>query len=84
MTTLAQRLREIRHSFETGPTSPEVVEVLNAHVDRLVASKTEGQALAVGDSAPLHHVVETDDGCKSLQELCGTRFLVLTWFRGNW
>ena len=82
--TLAQRLLEIRNEFESGPTAPEVIEVLNAHVDRLVSSDVTEQALSVGASAPVQHAVEVDGQRKSLQEYFGSQFLVLTWFRGNW
>ena len=82
--TLAQRLLDIRQAFETGPTAPEIVEALNAHVDQLVASAVADQALAVGASAPLQDVVQLNGEKKSLQELVGDQFLVLTWFRGNW
>lgn len=82
--TLAQRLLDIRQAFETGPTAPEIVEVLNAHVDQLVASGVADQALAVGELAPLQQAIQMNGERRSLQDLCGDQFLVLTWFRGNW
>ena len=82
--TLAQRLLDIRNAFETGPTAPEIIKVLNAHVDQLVSSAVADQALAEGASAPLQHVVQLNGQRKSLRELLGEQFLVLTWFRGNW
>ena len=82
--TLAQRLLDIRQAFETGPTAPEIVEVLNAHVDQLVASAVADQALAVGELAPLQQAIQMNGERRSLQDLCGDQFLVLTWFRGNW
>lgn len=81
--TLAQRLSEIRHAFESGDTPPEVIAVLNAHTEQLVASGVSSQALSVGSAAP-SGLVPSEDGPKSLEEYMGPRSLVVTWFRGNW
>ncbi|QEG24569.1 hypothetical protein [Mariniblastus fucicola] len=79
---LASRLSEIRHAFENGTTPPEIVQVLNAHVERMVASGVADQALKVGDAAPLSQQI-AGRNC-SLGDLMGESGLVLTWFRGNW
>jgi hypothetical protein len=81
---LSQRLNNIRVKFETGDTPPEIVDVLNDHVQYLLDSNVEKNALTVGDSVPMELQVHTETGTKRLSDLIGDRFLVLTWFRGNW
>ena len=81
---LHQRLEKIRIDFETGETPKEVVDVLNAHVEHLIRSGTGKDALKVGDSAPTKLVAWSDEESISLHDCFGDRFLVLSWFRGNW
>lgn len=82
--SLAVRLAEIRRSFENGTTPPETIQVLNAHVETLVASKVHEQALSVGDTAPMDQRIEVDADRQTLDQQMGSNFLILTWFRGNW
>ena len=44
-TTLADRLTQIRETFESGSTPSHIVNVLNAHVDWLVENSVEDRAL---------------------------------------
>lgn len=81
---LAQRLRNIRHEFETGDTPREIIDTLNAHVDELLSGNLAERSLAVGEKALLDLIVGDDDQRQTLRSLMGDRFLVLTWFRGNW
>lgn len=85
-TTLADRLTQIRETFESGSTPSHIVNVLNAHVDWLVENSVEDRALKAGAHAPLDLPVVFEDGPTTLQQLseAGNDFLVLTWFRGNW
>lgn len=85
-TTLADRLTQIRETFESGSTPSHIVEVLNSHVDWLVENSVENRALSAGSSVPLDLPVVSEHGPKTIQELndAGNDFLVLTWFRGNW
>lgn len=81
---LQKRLAEIREAFETGDTPREIVDVLNRHVEKLVAANASDSALKVGGSAPLDLKVQTDSEPKSLGGFLQNKFLVVTWFRGNW
>lgn len=81
---LSERLAKIRHDFETGETPTEIIKVLNDHVETLLNSNVAEQALKVGQSVGLDGLVQSDEGPVSLSSLFGERFLVLTWFRGNW
>lgn len=79
-----RRLEEIRIAFETGDTPEEIVEVLNANVDRLIAEDAGQNALQVGDLVSLDLLAGPRNATIRLQDLMGDHFLVLTWFRGNW
>lgn len=79
-----ERLKKIRQDFESGDTPPEVIATLNANVDRLLAENAAQKALQVGDVGPLTSQVHFDTGTTTLQELHQDKYLVLTWFRGNW
>lgn len=79
-----KRLDQIRQDFESGETPVEIIEVLNKHVDRLVASDVTKQAAQVGESVCLEQVVQTSTGPRILRDFLEDRFLVMTWFRGNW
>ena len=81
---LNKRLAEIRHAFETGDTPREIVKVLNDNIEKLLAANVSSNALKVGDQAPLDVTVQSIDGPKSLRYFLRKRFLVVTWFRGNW
>lgn len=82
--TLVERLENIRRDFEAGETPQELIETLNQHVDRLVATNVVDNALAVGDAAPLDLPIQSQAGSILLSDLFNGQFLVLTWFRGNW
>jgi len=84
--TLADRLIQIRRTFESGSTPSHIVNVLNSHVDWLVENSVEDRALSVGSNAPLDLPIIFEHGPKTIQELneAGADFLVLTRFRGNW
>lgn len=81
---LHNRLVEIRQAFETGDTPREIVEVLNGNIEKLLAAGVSSQALKVGDQAPLDLTVQTNSDAVPLKRLLKGKFLVLTWFRGNW
>jgi len=82
--SLAVRLSEIRRSFENGTTPPEIIQVLDSHVEELVASKVSEQALSVGDTAPIQERIQINADRQTLDQQMGSNFLILTWFRGNW
>ena len=81
---LHKRLSEIRRAFETGDTPREIVDVLNDHVENLLASNVGDKALQVGEQAAMDLTVQTSSGLEPLSHFLRERFLVLTWFRGNW
>lgn len=81
---LRNRLAEIRQAFETGDTPREIVEVLNGNIEKLLAADVSGNALKVGQQAPLDLTVQTSSGTEPLSSFLSRSFLVLTWFRGNW
>ncbi len=79
-----QNLADIRNDFENGDTPQEIVDVLNSHVEELLASDTQSRTISVGESAPMDSKVQFKKRTVSLSELIGEHYLVLTWFRGNW
>jgi len=84
---LTERLNEIRHEFETGDTPQEIVDVLNSHIDDLIASNATEKALPVGSTLPSDLTVWSGgpgEPAIPLEKLIGEHYLVLTWFRGNW
>jgi hypothetical protein len=81
--TFADRLAAITHEFETGDTPPEIIAVLDAHVEYLIRSRAADNALQVGDKAPLDRALAAIDKL-TLENFCLHPILVLTWFRGNW
>ena len=81
---LHNRLTEIRQAFETGDTPREIVEVLNGHIEKLLAANVSRKALKIGEHAPLDLTVQTSSGPEPLSYFLREHFLVLTWFRGNW
>lgn len=81
---IADRLSNIWHDFETGDVPRETVDVLEAHINKLVSSKVADLALPVGSIAPLDTVVHFEGSAVSVGEFCEADFLILNWFRGNW
>ncbi len=81
---LSQRLNKIRDDFENGDTPREIIDVLNAHVEELIANNVAAKAISVGDLAPMNSVVSFVGKAVPLNRFFGEHFLVLTWFRGNW
>lgn len=81
---LNKRLVEIRREFETGDTPREIVKVLDGNIEKLLDADVAGNALKVGEQAPLELAVQTTDGSKPLRHFLRKQFLVVTWFRGNW
>ena len=81
---LKKRLFEIRNAFESGDTPQATIDVLNGNVDRLLAANVTRNAFSVGDHVPENLTVEKGAGKVALTSLLDKRFLVLTWFRGNW
>ena len=81
---LADKLAKIQQTFEAGDTPSEIVDVLNANVDRLLADQVADRALQIGDAAPLDQVVAYQGAYCAVQDFLKTEFLVLNWFRGNW
>ncbi len=81
---LHKRLAEIRTAFETGDTPRETVKVLNGNIEKLLAADVSRKALRVGDLAPLNLTALSSSGAVPLNRLLTAKFLVLTWFRGNW
>lgn len=81
---LANRLAEIRSTFENGPTDQSIHQFLEQHIQDLAERNASDQALKVGDRAPLNHRVCTGDATLSLAEMSGPKALILTWFRGTW
>ncbi len=81
---LHQRLENIRHEFEHGDTPREIIDILNDHIDNLVASNAAEQAIKVGAIAPTKLRILYRAELVPLSSLSGKSFLVLTWFRGNW
>ena len=79
-----QRLEEIRLAFENGETPEETVHVLNTHIESLLSGDAVEQAIGVGDMAPIDLTCESEGRPVSLRQFLEQRFLVLTWFRGNW
>lgn len=79
-----KRLNDIRKKFENGETPQKIIDVLNAHVDDLLSQGLEKQAISVGNSAPLDGSIWDTATSLTLADLVGDKFLVLTWFRGNW
>lgn len=81
---LRERLTKIRQDFETGDTPSEIVEVLNGDIERLLNENVAENALKVGEFADLNLTVHSGEKQISLSSLVGERYLVPTWFRGNW
>ena len=81
---LQKRLAEIQQEFETGDTPQKTVDVLNGHIESLLAADVTKDALNVGDLAPLDLMVQSISGTNSLESFFSEKYLVLTWFRGNW
>lgn len=81
---LSQRLADIQHEFETGDTPRAVIDVLNNHIKQLLASNVADQALSVGGIAPLDATLSFNGVQQPLSSFFGEKYLVLTWFRGNW
>ena len=80
-----ERLQQIRRTFETGDTPAEIVDVLNANVQRLLDENVAEKALTVGQQAPSLDVhVISDHGTVPLSYFMVEKYLVLTWFRGDW
>lgn len=79
-----ERLSDIRQQFETGETPQSIIDVLNAHVDELLSQNWEESAVGVGQLAPMELPVWNTETSIPLANLMGDRFLVLSWFRGNW
>ena len=81
----SDRLADITHQFQTGDTPREIIEVLDAHVKRLLEQNVASQAIQVGSIAPKHLNAYWEKGPVELMtRFCRDQFLVLTWFRGNW
>ena len=81
---LHQRLTEIRQAFESGETPRETIDVLNGNIEKLLAADVLKDALRVGDLAPLELSIQSNSGPKPLSRFFAQKYLVLTWFRGNW
>ena len=79
-----ERLSDIRQTFETGETPQSIIDVLNAHVDDLLSQNWEASAVGVDQVATLSLPVWNSETSLPLSDLMGERFMVLTWFRGNW
>jgi hypothetical protein len=79
-----QRLNDIRQRFETGGTPREVIEVLDQHIEWLLAENVASRAISLGSIAPMSQSVHSDSGDIPVRELFSGEFVVMTWFRGNW
>lgn len=79
-----QRLESIRRDFENGETPQEIIDVLDRHIETLIATDAAKNVLNVGESVDANQTFRSDEKQLSLSELFGERFLVLSWFRGNW
>ncbi|MDG2013434.1 MAG: hypothetical protein P8J33_08015 [Pirellulaceae bacterium] len=80
-----QTLNEIQYKFENGDTPPEIIKVLNDHIDNLKSMDLCKALPTVGSSVAIsEQEVFSEHGKHLLSSLIGERFLVLTWFRGNW
>ena len=79
-----ERLKKIRSDFESGETPQDIVETLSQNIDRLIANGAIQNALTVDDSAPLDLPAVSESGEIQLREFIKDKYLVMTWFRGNW
>ena len=81
---IAEKLDKIRRDFEEGDTPREVIDALNANIDKLLSENVADHALQIGDDAPLDNNVVFEKAEPSLNSFMGSEYLILNWFRGNW
>lgn len=81
--TLQAKLDAIRENFETNMATPEVLTIVHAHKDHLIASGQAERAVGVGQAAPEFNLPGRS-GNVSLSDLRAVAPIVLTWFRGTW
>jgi hypothetical protein len=81
--TLQAKLDAMREDFETNEAPAEVVTIMHAHKDHLIASGLAQRAIGVGQIAP-EFSLPGRSGNVSLSDLRSTGPVVLTWFRGTW
>lgn len=80
-----QTLTEIQHKFENGDTPPEIIKVLNDHVDDLLSQNLCERVPTVGSTVAIsEYEVFSENEKHPLSSFMGEKFLVFTWFRGNW
>lgn len=78
-------LDEIRHDFENGDTPQAIIDVFDRHIEDLMSRNlaeripSVGSTIAIGD-----RTVVSEAGKQKIASFVGQRFLVATWFRGNW
>jgi hypothetical protein len=80
--SLARRLHGISDGFASQ--APEAAAAIHRIIADLKASGVENQALGVGDVAPAFGLEATDGRVVTLDELVGSRPVILTFYRGRW
>jgi len=83
--TFHKSLDEIRYNFENGDTPREIVDVFDRHIEDLLSMNLAEKVPAAGSTISIEgQVVFSDAGDHKLSNFMEQRFLVATWFRGNW
>lgn len=78
-------LEKIRYDFENGETPQAIVDVFDRHIDDLLAMNLEESIPATGSTISIEdQTAFSDSGEQTVSSYFKQRFLVATWFRGNW
>jgi len=82
--TLQDQLDQFRHKFETELAPKEVVDIIHAGIDGVIASGITARALKAGDRAPVFTLPDADGHAVSSAALLAKGPLVPTFYRGVW